>query len=165
MSLPEKEKQIIRRLQSEVNEKISFLDELCEELELLISKLLKGKVSVLDLRAAGSILHDFYNGVENIFRRIAQELNGGLPAGEDWHRQLLADMTLPIKDTRPPVISSKLKQELYKYLGFRHVFRNIYGFSLEEERIKTLVKQLPSVLLKLKQEISIFQGYLNKLTQ
>ena len=97
--------------------------------------------------------------------RIAQELNGGLPAGEDWHKQLLTDMALPIKDTRPPIISSKLKQELYKYLGFRHVFRNIYGFSLEEERIKALVKQLPSVLLKLKQEISIFQEYLNKLTQ
>jgi len=165
VSLPEKEKQIIRRLQSEINEEISFLDELCKELEVLRPRLRKGKVSVLDLRAAGSILHDFYNGVENIFRRIAQELNGGLPAGEEWHKQLLTDMALSIKDTRPPVISSKLKQELYKYLGFRHVFRNIYGFSLEEERIKALVEQLPSVLLKLKQEISIFQEYLNKLTQ
>jgi len=80
VSLPEKEKQIIRRLQSEINEEISFLDELCKELEVLRPRLRKGKVSVLDLRAAGSILHDFYNGVENIFRRIAQELNGGLPA-------------------------------------------------------------------------------------
>lgn len=165
MSLPEKEKQIIRRLQSEINEEISFLDVLCEELGDLKPKLRKAKVSVLDLRAAGSILHDFYNGVENFFRRIAQELNGGLPAGEDWHKQLLTDMALPIKDTRPSVISSKLKQELYKYLGFRHVFRNIYGFSLEEERIKALVGQLPSVLLQLKQEVSIFQEYLNKLTQ
>jgi hypothetical protein len=165
VKLAEKEKQIIRRLQSEINQEISLLDKLCEELDTLKQRLSKSQVSRLDLRAAGSIIHDFYNGVENIFRRIAQELNGGLPAGEDWHKQLLTDMALSIRDVRPSVISNTLKQELYKYLGFRHVFRNIYGFSLEEERIKILVGQLPSILLKLKQEIATFQGYLDKLAQ
>ena len=86
MKLPAKEKQLIRRLQSEINQEVSSLEALLQELRTLKLRLAYKKVSNLDLRAAGSILHDFYSGVENIFRRVAQELNGGLPAGEDWHK-------------------------------------------------------------------------------
>jgi len=165
MKLPAKEKQAIRRLQSEINQEILSLDALLLELKTLKPRLSPKKVSNLDLRAAGSILHDFYNGVENIFRRVAYELNGGLPAGEDWHKQLLTDMSLEIRDVRPPLISEELKLKLQKYLGFRHVFRNIYGFYLEQEQIKALVKEFPKVLLRLKREVAIFQKYLDKLTQ
>ncbi len=165
MKLPAKEKQVIRRLQSEINQEILSLDAFLEELKTLKPRLSQKKVSNLYLRAAGSILHDFYNGVENIFRRVAQELNGGLPAGEDWHKQLLIDMGLEIKRVRPPLISEDLKLKLQKYLGFRHVFRNIYGFYLEQEQIKALVKEFPQVLLYLKKEIAIFQKYLDRLSE
>jgi len=131
VKLSAKEKQLIRRLQSEINQEVSSLEALSQELKTLKLRLVYKKVSNLDLRAAGSILHDFYNGVENIFRRVAQELNGGLPAGEDWHKQLLIDMSLKIKGVRPPLISEDVKLKLQRFLGFRHVFRNIYGFHLE----------------------------------
>ena len=165
MKLSAKEKQLIRRLQSEINQEISSSDALLQELKTLKLRLAYKKVSNLDLRAAGSILHDFYNGVENIFRRVAQELNGGLPAGEDWHRQLLADMRLEIKGLRPPLISKNLGLKLQKFLGFRHIFRNIYGFHLEQEQIKALVRELPRTLFCLKNEIAVFQKYLDKLSQ
>jgi len=165
MKLPAKEKQAIRRLQSEINQEILSLDTLYRELKTLRPRLSQKEVSNLDLRAAGSILHDFYNGVENIFRRIAWELDEGLPAGEDWHRQLLIDMGLEIKGIRPPLISEDLKLNLQKYLGFRHVFRNIYGFYLEQEQINALVKEFPKVLLRLKREVAIFQKYLDKLSE
>ena len=165
MKLSAKEKQLIRRLQSEINQEVSSLEALLQELKTLKPRLAYKKVSNLDLRAAGSILHDFYNGVENIFRRVAQELNGGLPAGEDWHKQLLIDMSLKIKGVRPPLISEDVKLKLQRFLGFRHVFRNIYGFHLEQEQIKTLVKEFPRTLLSLKKEIASFQKYLDKLSQ
>ncbi len=165
MKLPTKEKQLIRRLQSEVNQEILSLEALHRELKTLKPRLTQKEVSNLDLRAAGSILHDFYNGIENIFRRIAQELNGGLPAGEDWHKQLLTDMSLEIKGVRPPLISEDLKLKLQKYLGFHHIFRNIYGSYLEQEQIKALVKEFPRILLCLKREIAVFQKYLDELSQ
>ncbi len=165
MKLPAKGKQLIRRLQSEIDQEVSFLEALLQELKTLELRLTYKKVSNLDLRAADSILHDFYNGVENIFRRVAQELDGGLPAGEDWHKQLLIDMSLKIKGVRPPLISEDVKLKLQRFLGFRHVFRNIYGFHLEQEQIKTLVKEFPRTLLCLKKEIAAFQKYLDKLSQ
>ena len=165
MKLPTKEKQLIRRLQSEINQEILSLEALLRELETLKPRLAQKEISNLDLRAAGSILHDFYNGVENIFRRVAQELNGGLPAGEDWHKQLLTDMSLDVKGVRPPLVSEDLKLKLQKYLGFRHIFRNVYGFHLEQEQIKAMVKEFPRILSWLRREIAAFQEYLDKLSQ
>ena len=165
MKLPTKEKQLIRRLQSEINQEILSLEALLRELKTLKPRLAQKEISNLDLRAAGSILHDFYNGVENIFRRVAQELNGGLPAGEDWHKQLLTDMSLDVKGVRPPLVSEDLKLKLQKYLGFRHIFRNVYGFHLEQEQIKVMVKEFPRILSWLRREIAAFQEYLDKLSQ
>lgn len=165
MKLSQKRKEVIKRIQVEINHEISLLDRLRKELDDVSMVLKEKSVSALDLRAAGSILHDFYNGIENVFRRIAQELNGSLPEGEDWHRQLLVDMGLDIKGIRPAVISEQLRLRLQRYLGFRHIFRNIYGFSLEENRIKELVEEFPGVWSQFKKEISLFQEYLSGLAK
>ena len=53
------------------------------------------------------MLHSFYTGVENIFKRIALEIDGELPSGDYWHRQLLERMTEPGM-SRPAVISAEL---------------------------------------------------------
>lgn len=50
--------------------------------------LLKQRPSNYILRAGGSILHDFYTGIEKIFENIAKEVDRRLPMGEDWHSEL-----------------------------------------------------------------------------
>jgi hypothetical protein len=47
-------------------------------------------------------LHSFYNGVERIFEWIARELDGGLPVGPIWHRELLDQMTLQVEGLGRP---------------------------------------------------------------
>lgn len=44
---------------------------------------------LVEVTAAASVLHSFYNGVENIFRCIAREIDMHSPSGEHWHRDLL----------------------------------------------------------------------------
>jgi hypothetical protein len=44
----------------------------------------------IELSALAAMLHSFYNGVENILKRIALEAGGTVPSGEFWHRDLLA---------------------------------------------------------------------------
>lgn len=89
-------------------------------------------------RTKASLLHDFYTGIERVFSRIAQELNGGLPNTEQWHRDLLQEMTLELENIRPPVISEGLFDDLVPYLRFRHLFRNLYGFELDWDKMKEL---------------------------
>jgi len=114
-------------------------------------------------RVIGSILHDFYTGVERIFMRIAEELGEGLPRGEHWYRELLEDMVLELEGIRPAVISKELKRQLDEYLRFRHLFRGIYGFELEIGRLEPLVEGLQKVYSRFKAEINRFCKFLDQL--
>lgn len=46
-------------------------------------------------------LHDFFGGLERIFQQIGTTVDGDLPAGHDWHRQLLYQMQRDMPDLRP----------------------------------------------------------------
>jgi len=92
--------------------------------------------TAFDLRGIGSLLHDFYTAVEDVFEAIAGNVNGAVPDGESWHKDLLVKMSIPIPELRPAVISQDLRWKLDEYLRFRHVFRNVYGHLLYWERLR-----------------------------
>ena len=142
---------LARRIAAEIQHELERLEQLREELMLAP----RGD-DTFAMRARGSILHDFYNGIERVLIRIAEELNGGVPQGEQWHRQLLTDMTLEISGVRPAVIELNLAKELGDYLRFRHVFRHVYGSLLEAERMRLLEEKLPDVLSAFLTQIRAF---------
>ena len=111
-------------------------------------------------RTLGSLLHDFYTGVEKIFQRIALQLDGGLPVGPDWHVQLLRRMDTPIEQVRPAVLDEELSQTLGEYLRFRHVFRVVYGFELRREQLWKLATNLAKVFETLEAQIDHFLKFL-----
>ena len=132
-----------KKLKKEI---VGFVEEELTGISRLLKEIsdCKGNNSIMR-RAKGSILHDFYNTCERVFEFVAHQINGGIPKGEQWYKKLLRQMTMEIKDLRPAVISKKLASELDEYLGFRHLFRNIYGFELESERWDELVIKFPKV--------------------
>ena len=154
--------QKIHRVISEIEEELGNIERLLSELN---EHQKEEPRNSFYLRAVGSIFHDFYCGVERIFERIAEELNGGIPEGENWHIQLLKDMTLQIEEVRPAVISKELLAELKGYLEFRHRFRNIYGFELEWDKMKGLKETMPGVADRFKKEIKEFIEFMKKLTE
>ena len=76
----------------------------------------------IELSALAAMLHGFYGGIENLFKRVAIELGEELPQGAGWHKALLASMTRP-GPQRPAVITPTMAQALMGYLEFRHFFR------------------------------------------
>ena len=71
-------------------------------------------------RAAGSILHDFYNGIERVFVLISKHIDGGTQNGGNWHIALLESMT-EATEARPAVLQEGLAERLKEYLGFRPI--------------------------------------------
>ena len=140
-----------RRLAAEIESELGHLDLLQEQ-----SATAPRADDTFSLRARGSILHDFYNGIERVFVRIAEELNGGVPQGEQWHSQLMKDMSLEITGVRPALIDADLAKSLGEYRRFRHVFRNVYGFALEEQRIRPMEERLPAVLATFRSQVEEF---------
>ncbi len=151
------DKDFILEITSTIKKELENLHELMHEMQSI-----RDEKSIKFKRSKGSILHDFYNCCERVFKKIAIDINGGYENSEKWHKALLYKMTFPIEGIRPRVISDELAAELDEYLSFRHVFRNIYGFELKGERIDYLSNKFESVAKKFIDETNIFMEVFKK---
>lgn len=115
----------------------------------------QGSPSLVELTALASVLHSFYNGLENIFLSIAKGIDKNVPTGAQWHRELLTQMTLAT-EKRASVITSETAQQLSNYLSFRHFYRHSYSFFLEWNELEKLVTPLSEVWQQVKQELQAF---------
>jgi hypothetical protein len=110
-------------------------------------------------------LHDFYSGLERIFRYIASTVDESVPAGQEWHRDLLRQMGTSISQIRPPALSEESVKKLDEYLRFRHVVRNIYAFEFDLERIERLVRRLKPTFEQVRTELLAFTDLLELVAQ
>jgi hypothetical protein len=109
----------------------------------------------IELSALAATLHSFYTGAENIFKRVAAELDGEPVRGEAWHRELLLRMKTPTA-RRPALLSEELHDTLNEYLRFRHVFRSAYSFDLDWQKMAPLVLRLEETFQKLENALDDF---------
>ena len=124
----------------------------------LLEKVRDSAPETIEVSALGSFLHSFYTGVENIFKRIATEVDRAGPSGERWHAELLVAVSQP-RPHRAAVISPHLKLALVEYLEFRHMFRHAYDHLLRWSRMNGLVLNAEEVLNRLEAELrSFFSG-------
>lgn len=107
-------------------------------------------------------LHDFYNGLERIFERIAENIDEIKPEGLNWHQEILRQMAMEIPKVRPAVISQDLREELDKYRAFRHIVRNIYAHNFRIDKIKDLIGNIDKILNKLEENLQIFCEFLER---
>lgn len=110
--------------------------------------------------AASLILHGFYNGTERMFEWIARQIDGALPEGPSWHRELLQQMTLDIPGVRPPVLQRSTAKLLEEYLGFRHVVRYLYSWELEPAKVQRLIELLPQTVTATEADLEAFGHFL-----
>lgn len=105
-------------------------------------------------------LHAFYSGMESLLEHIARSVDGSLPTGQAWHRQLLLQMAEDTPPRRPAVISEKVCKSLDEYRRFRHLVRNVYAIDLRSDRLSHLVETLPNVWEPARAELHAFADFL-----
>lgn len=91
--------------------------------------------------AMGTYLMNFYNGVENILKRISKEYYLTMPKGESWHRELLVLSSNSPKG-KVPILTHDIVSRLHPYRSFRHRFVSGYGFQLKGEKMLELIDNL-----------------------
>ncbi len=105
-------------------------------------------------------LHDFYTGLERIFRMIGSTVDKSTPASAGWHRDLLDQMCLDLPGLRPRVLSEATCASLGEFLRFRHVVRNVYTFQLDGERVLQLGQRARALFHDVAAELRAFADYL-----
>ena len=150
---------LIQRISDERNKIEETIGKITERLEKIKTAPLEYKKEIETTIAKNLV--DCYRGMENIFRRIALDVDLRIPDGSMWHKELLMQMTESLSD-RQPVISQETFAYLQELLEFRHVFNNIYGEELVYEKTERNANQIGQLFNTLSKELDAFVASLEK---
>jgi len=109
--------------------------------------------------ALGTYLMNFYNGVENILKRISKEYYQIMPKGGSWHKELLALSHSPPKG-KAAIFSQSTVEKLHQYRNFRHRFVSGYGFQLKGEKMLGLIDNIGPLWDDIKRSLEDFANTL-----
>lgn len=105
-----------------------------------IVKTAKSEYSTAELAAIATFIHNCYNGIENILKRILSFNQIEMKEAPTWHKDLLKT-SLDIG-----IVTNDLYSTLSEYLSFRHFFVHAYSFTLRWDELKPLVQDLEKTL-------------------
>lgn len=154
---------MVEKVVSQAEFEIGQIDHLFESYADLLTQTRERAPDLVEITAVASVLHSFYNGLENIFLSIAKGIDRDAPVGTHWHRNLLTRMT-ETTSSRGPVLTTDTAHRLADYLGFRHFYRHSYTFFLEWDELEKLVTPLTEVWERTRGEIQQFLDRLNEST-
>jgi len=154
----------IELLKADIADELAKIDLVAKEFRRVEDKLdlPPDRVPNYDRGAVGYLLHNFYNGCENIFRSIARFFENDL-GPSTWHKDLLKRMKMEISGYRPRVIDNELYRLLDDFRAFRHKFRHTYGFELDWEKEQIVARKLLRTKELLEIQIRAFLDQLDKI--
>lgn len=123
------------------------IDSVLRELSPLIRKQ-KNHCTTAELASIATFIHNFYNGIENILKRVLLFKKASLKASSTWHKDLLKE------SLDQEVIGPSLYNSLSNYLSFRHFFVHSYVFTLKWKDLKPLLDDLRITLREFKASIN-----------
>jgi hypothetical protein len=105
-------------------------------------------LSGLELAGVAALIHNFYNGAENVLKQILTARGQQLPEGSSWHRDMV---NIAVSES---ILSESTASELRRYLAFRHFFSHGYSFDIDETRLIPLVKDIQQTLAHFKTDVN-----------
>lgn len=146
---------LAEKVPSQVKFEMEQIDQLFEAYADLLRRAQESAPDLIEITALASVLHSFYNGLENIFLSIAKGIDEDVPTGSRWHRDLLIRLTEQTP-ARGRVISAEVAQKLADYLAFRHVYRHSYSFFFDWGELENLATPVQEVWAQVKKELQLF---------
>ena len=144
---------------AKVEDELTELDQLQDRIQTVWGKY-KTNVDEYYLDSVALNLHGLYSGFEKIFLEVAKEIDENIPEGSSWHKELLDQMAIKIKNLRPAVISKESRDILDEYRAFRHVVRNVYANKYSAKKIAILLEDFSHEYSRVKKAIQDFLRFL-----
>jgi hypothetical protein len=146
-SLPENMPERLRDLTEQCRIELALLEETVTELHNIIAEILTSNnaASLRNRAAAANLSQSFYNGIENILKRVHKYCGVPLPVSEQWHSELAERFTTE-HHTRyglPLLLSPAIVAPMTILRRFRHVIMHGYAMNLDWERMHVNVELIP----------------------
>jgi hypothetical protein len=148
-------------LRKEIAMELELMEATVWELLALQRDLDGREPTVREKTAAAAFLAQFYNGVENILKRISRFHAVPLPTGDTWHVELFRRFCRPPYGPLPALFDEPLASALAPFRRFRHVVYHGYSFELDWSRMYEGIEGVESVFAQFK---SVLSSYLQTLT-
>lgn len=148
-------KEEYEELREDVLDEEEAIEETLERLYEVRSKFDTQMKDCLTEPAMGTYLMNFYNGIENILKRITKKYYLTMPKGASWHKELLA-LSSNSPSGKIEVFNQNIVERLHSYRNFRHRFVSGYGFQLKGEKMLELVDNIEPLWVDTKKAISDF---------
>lgn len=153
----------LRLLRTEIHSDLGAIARLDEAMAEALPSNLEEEPPRIVRSGLALYLHHFYQAVEQIFLRVAKELNHFQPTGEAWHKDLLETAALEIEGVRPPIISETTLRELERYRSFRHVIRHAYERELLWKSMKDLAADYAAVSRGVRADVGAFLAVVDEM--
>ena len=144
-----------KELYEDVLDEVEAIEETIERLREIRNKFEPQAKDFCIEPAMGTYLMNFYNGIENILKRISKEYYQTMPKGESWHKELLGLSCRPPQGKKA-IFNQSIVEKLHQYRNFRHRFISGYGFELKGEKMLELIDNIGPLWEDIKRAIADF---------
>jgi len=114
------------------------------------------------LALAAVALHGWYGGLEAVLERAVRALDGAVPAGDAWHRDLLSQAMVEVPGVRPAILERSLSRPLLGLMEFRHFFRHAYGVELDPGKLSENLQRAAAVAPEVDGDLDHFDAFLEQ---
>ncbi len=142
-----------KQLAEEIKLEVELLRELLDGATDIVAKVKADQPDPTDKLAAGSLLQSFYNGIEKIFRSIAEHADNWKPKGQ-WRHELIDLMSRPTSD-RDALLDDELRKHVDRLKDFREAYRYSHFFRLEWNTVAAMLMNLDNVMQVLCRRIDV----------
>jgi len=141
-------------LREEIAVELEAMETTVNELRALQQDVAGREPTIREKTAAAAFLAQFYNGAENILKRISRYHNVPLPTGGAWHISLFQRFCPPSHPDLPALFDKNLASALAPFRRFRHVAFHGYGFQLDWSRMSEGIVSVPGAFTQFKASLA-----------
>ena len=142
-------------LKEKVEHEISRIEKLINDAKPLLDLCKLREPDFIEITAAAQILHSFYNGVESVAILFLKSIGEKTPNDTKWHKALF-ETIFGQNSKNSAIIRYDIKEQMEKYMYFRHFIRHSYSSELKWSELETLVKNLEETWKIVKDDFELF---------
>lgn len=131
---------------SDIAIELEYLDKTVKDIGGLLDITNNRENNVYDSAASAMLISQFYNGIENILKRIIKISNINLPIGGNSHIEMFLRFTEKNNTTDLPILFTNNIIDGFTIIRrFRHFARHGYAYHIEWEKLKEGMLTVPGL--------------------